>query len=203
MRTSEMLSRRWTASLILPILLLSGGCTHMMEQPVHEIDLPSVGNKIDLPVRLVLTDEFRTAQWTKSAMGDTWIVPLGENLVHDAKRVARNVFVAPIIPDDGAYRGDLGRARYRLTPKMLFSEQSFGVTAFSEAKTSIGLEWSLADESGRQVWVESVKGVGVGIGGNVFTGKKHQKLRLQKALQDLFTKSQDAMLASATLRQLK
>ena len=94
-------------------------------------------------------------------------------------------------------------AKYTMKPKVVFIEQTFGVTAFSEAKTSVGVEWNLSDLSGNAVWVKTVKGIGLGKGGNVFTHKEHQKKRLKKALQDLFEKSQKAILTSRLLRSLK
>jgi hypothetical protein len=92
--------------------------------------------------------------------------------------------------------------RYTLEPKVAFINQSFGVTAFSEARTSIGIEWKLLNNRGELVWVETIQGEGLGTPGNMFTGKERQKERFQLALQDLFQKSQKAMLNSQVLRKL-
>jgi len=105
----------------------------MYEQPIHEVDLSSVKDKIDLPVQLILTDDFRNAKWEKKSMGDTFILPVGENLVHHSKRLVRTVFTQPLIPDaKDNPRGNNIESRYILQPKVAFIEQSFGVTAFSE-----------------------------------------------------------------------
>jgi hypothetical protein len=186
------------------LVLFASGCTHTYKQPIHEVNLSKTKNKIDLPVRLVLTDEFRNAKWEKKSMGDTFILPIGGNLVHHTTQLVQNVFTRPLIPSSETDPRDNDIAgRYVLTPKVAFIEQSFGVTAFSEAKTSIGIEWNLIDTSGSPVWVETINGTGIGIAGNIFTGEKHQKKRLQSALQELFQNTQEAMLSSPLLRKLE
>ena len=80
--------------LYLSVLFFSG-CTHVYKQPTHEINLAPVEQKIDLPVKLVLTDAFRNAKWERHAMGDTWILPIGDNLVNGSKKLVHNVFVKP------------------------------------------------------------------------------------------------------------
>ncbi len=80
-------------------LLLANGCTHMYKQPIHEVVLAPSIEKIDLPVQLVVTDDFRNAKWEKMSMGDTFIMPIGENLVHHTVLLMKNVFTHPFIPN--------------------------------------------------------------------------------------------------------
>jgi hypothetical protein len=53
--------------------------------------------------------------------------------------------------------------------------------------------------------VETVQGIGLGKVGGGFAGKRkgHEDKRLKLALQDLFEKTQKAMLSSRLLRNLK
>ncbi len=137
-------------------------------------------------------------------MGDTFVMPIGENLVYNTKLLMKNVFTNPLIPEsetDPPHNNI--EVKYVLRPKVAYIKQSFGVTAFSKATTSIGIEWTLARVSGTPVWVETIKGVGVGKAGNVFTAEGHQKKRFQSALEDLFKKTQEAMLSSPLLRKLQ
>lgn len=185
------------------LLGLQTACTHLYQQPLHSVPLAEVTRKIDLPVELIVTDAFRDAKWEEHSMGDTFILPVGENLVHHAKRLTSNVFARPLLRDeDGATNPDWPSNRYLLEPKVAFIKQSFGVTAFSEARTSIGIEWKLLNTRGESVWVETIQGEGLGTPGNMFTGEERQKERFKLALQDLFQKSQTAMLGSQVLRKL-
>jgi hypothetical protein len=195
----------WFSSLLLAILFLSlvGACTHVYQQPIHDIPLQTTADQINVPIKLVITDDFRNAKWEKHSMGDTFIMPLGENLTHHSLILARNVFTAVVAPGDsvGALPG--GEPRYLLTPRVVFVEQSFGVAAFSEAKLSIGVEWSLSKVSGEPIWVETIKGEGKGQAGNVYNGKQRMKERAEQAMRNLFENTRQAMLASSLLRSLK
>lgn len=184
-------------SVLALSFLFMGACTHVYQQPIHNISLHSTGDKINIPVRLEITDDLRNAKWEKHYMGDTFVMPLGENLVHHSTNLVRAVFSEVAAPGAG------GEPRYVLTPKVVFVEQSFGVSAFSEAKLSIGMEWKLAKSTGEPVWVETVRGEGTGKAGNAFTGKEKMKERAEQALRNLFENSQRAMLTSNLLRNLK
>ena len=183
---------------------LATGCTHTYKQPIHEVDLTSANNKIDMAVTLVITDDYRNAKWEEQTMTDTFVLPIGENLVHHTERLIQSVFVHSVVSDaeNKSFRNEKD-VKYLLTPRVAYIEQSFGVTAFSKATTSIAVEWALTRTTGEPVWVETINGVGVGQPGNVFTAGGQQKRRFQAALQDLFQKSQEAMLSSPLLRKLQ
>lgn len=185
------------------VILFATGCTFIYEQPLHDLTLSSPNDKVDLNIKLIMTDEFRNKKWTQKSRGDTFILPIGDNLVHNSVKLIKNVFTDPVILEEGKKPQNNTDAEYIMKPKVVFIEQTFGVTAFSKAKTSIGVEWTLSNLSGNAVWVETVKGTGLGKAGNAFTQEEHQKKRLKKALQDLFEKSQKAMLTSRLLRSLK
>jgi hypothetical protein len=201
MKTMKLFHWRYMIGLACTAAFLTSGCTHNYKQPIHEINFAPATEQLDLLVALEVTDSFRNAKWEKHSMGDTFIMPMGDNLVHQTNRLMRSVFRNPIIPDE-ATPAEKVDADFVLRPKLAFVEQSFGVTAFSQASTSIGIEWNLMRKSGESVWIESIKGVGIGQAGNIFTGSHHQEKRFQAALQDLFEKSQEAMLSSQLLRRL-
>lgn len=189
--------------LSLFMMTLQAACTHVYTQPIHSVHLPEVSRKIDVPVELVITDAFREAKWEDHRLGDTFIVPIGDNLVHHTKGLTRNVFVRSYNRDErNVGEAEWPSDRYVLAPKLAFVKQSFGVHAFSEARTSIGIEWELQNSRGEPIWVETVQGEGLGTPGNMYTHKTKGKERFQLALQDLFVKSQEAMLNSEVFRKL-
>jgi hypothetical protein len=94
-------------------------------------------------------------------------------------------------------------SNYIMTPKLVAVGQAIGVSAFSDSKLSITIEWNMVGRSGEPVWIETVTGIGIGVGGNAFTAEKHQAERVNKALNDLFHKSQLEMLSSKVLRNLQ
>jgi hypothetical protein len=195
------------AGFVLAILALGlqSACTHLYQQPLHSVQLAEVASKIDIPVELIITEAFRNAKWERNYMGDKFILPVGENLAHHAERVTKGVFARVLLRErveGGAAPPSAAANLYRLEPKLVFINQSFGVTAFSEARTSIGIEWKLLNSRGESVWVETIHGEGLGTPGNMFTHRERQKERFQLALVDLFHKSQAAMSGSQVLRGL-
>ena len=191
----------------IEVLTKVGLETHMYKQPIHEINLSSAQARINLPVQLILTDDFRNAKWEMSSLGSTFTMPVGENLVHHTIRLVRNVFTQPLILDVKTNpQGNNIEAEYTLRPEMVFIEQTTGVSGYSESQLSIGIEWNLARKTGAPVWIETIKGVGVERQGNPFFAAQvegYQRKRLKSALQEVFEKSQEAMLSSPLLRRLE
>lgn len=178
------------------------GCTHLYEQPIHDISLNPTTNKVGLHVKLILTEEFRNAKWQRESMGDTWIIPIGGNLVHHSVQLMKNVFTHPMFPDD-PMEGKNPAAEYFMTPKLVQFDRALGVSAFSENKTSISVEWNLSNPAKETVWVETVQGIGLGTAGNLFTHEEHKRKNLKMALQELFEKTQKILLSSEFLRKLQ
>ncbi len=191
-------------ALIFVALLFVPGCTATLDQPIHEIELAPQTGRVDLAVQLVLTDDFRKAKWEKSHAGITAVIPIGDNLVHHTTTLMQNVFTDPVIlgHDNRAFREDI-EVQYFIRPKVVFVEQSFGVSAFSKASTSIGVLWIIEKTEGTPIWAETIIGVGVGETGNAFTGEEKQKDRIRLAIQDLYQKTQVEILSSPLLRKLQ
>ena len=191
-------------ALILPALLFASGCTATFDQPIHEIELAPGNRKIDLAVQLVMTEDFKEAKWEKSNTGNTSVIPIGDNLVHHTTTLMQNVFTHPVIPEteNGTFMEDVA-IDYYIRPHVEFIEQSFGVSAFSKASTSIGILWIIEKDEGTPIWAETVIGVGVGEGGNAFTWEEKQKERFRLAIQDLYQKTQIEMLSSPLLQKLQ
>ena len=183
--------------------LLSGcSSTIVYQQPLFSVQLPEGHSKIDLPVELLITDKFKEAKSERHVMGDTLILPIGENLALNAKRLASNVFTQAVIRDMDE-KPHVPRSRYILEPQFAFAKQSVGVYRTSEARILIGIEWKVLNDRSELVWIETVQGEGIGENGSVLTYRDKMTERVQRALQDLFKKSQAAILDSQVLRKLR
>lgn len=201
MRSSSGFHRSCIVLILAFWLFISGGCGGgiFYDQPIHEINLSPINQNLNIHIGLVMTDEYRNAKWEKNNI----ILPVGENLSHHTELLMKRVFTHPAFSKATQNPSFDSTIKYIMKPKVAFIERSLGVTAFSEARTSVGVEWKITDLSGKAVWVETIKGLGVGTGGNLFTYKGNQREILQMALQDLFEKTQNAMLSSRVLRNLK
>jgi len=80
-------------TFILSALVMLQGCTTVHEVPIRDIQLPLVTEKLNIPVTLIITKEFRSAQSKETVGGGVRIVPIGKNLVHHSKRLMENVFM--------------------------------------------------------------------------------------------------------------
>ena len=73
-------------------LLFVSACTHIYKQPIHTVNLTQTNDKLPLSVELLITDELRNAKLEEHYAGDTFIVPLGENLIYQSEKLMNNVF---------------------------------------------------------------------------------------------------------------
>jgi hypothetical protein len=148
---------------------------------------------------LVLTDDFRNAKYVSSAFGDTFIAPIGENLIFHSINLVKNVFTEPMIPNENVYPE--ASVDYILTPNIIDLISISG----SQAVTSLFVEWRLVKQSsGKALWVETIKGQASGnylSAGWSMAGDRYSK-RIKAALQDLFENTQNAMLSSSILKKI-
>lgn len=187
---------------LLPLVLLVvslASCTHVYDIPVHTVTTYPQHEKVALKVALQLSDELRNAKWERKSMGDTWIIPLGEHLSHNAEMMTGNLF-ANVVVMQKATGVSQDRVDAVLTPKMIFAEQSVGIWAWSEAVLAIALEWTLQSVDGAVVWVDTIKGESKGAGGNVFTHKARAEERIKMLIDDVFQQSFQAMASAQAIK---
>lgn len=177
---------------LIPALIALTSCTTVIK-PKPRSTTYSAGDKIPLRVALNLTDELRNAKWEQRALtGGGTKMAVGPALAEDAPECARNTFTDVVEIKNGGTPPTPVDAI--LTPKMAFIGIKFGQTMFSKDAITIKLEWTLTDPSGSILWADTVTGVGESKGG--FTKD------LTLAVEDVFRKSQQTMLASPVTRQL-
>jgi len=197
--------RAWILGGLLAAILASG-CTHVVTFPDHMVgQYPSSPEKLPMSVVLIVSEELRNAKWVRPAItpiGDTFVVPVGEQLALNSEALARRVF-RTVSVRQGSDSGTVpAQEDALLIPKVIFLEQSAGVTAFSDAVYTVAVEWSLKTASGSIIWVDTVKGEGRTKDGNVFTMWDNMKERARLALDDLFLKSFRAMTTARPIQEL-
>jgi hypothetical protein len=205
MTSHKVLTNILLCYCVMQLALLVGcGSTTQIRQPVSSVYLADIPDKIDFPLELVISEKLKNEKWERTSLGQTAIVFVGETLAHNAKRLAANVFTRIYLRDGSEPTNpDWPSNRLILEPQLAFINQSFGATTGSEAKTTIGLEWTMRNNRGDSVWVETIQGEGVGIGGSPFSYADKTKERVQRALEDLFKNSQASMLKSQALRKMR
>lgn len=188
-------------SAILMLFIFIFGCTHMQVQPLYTIDDYQISSKYDLRTVLHLTEELKKSKTERSVSGDTWIIPLGENLTHNSEVLVRSLF-----SDVNVTNGDTDKQNEGvdviITPRLVSVDQSFGLWKWSESILTISLEWSINDASGNLLWIDTVKGEGKSEKGNLFTGDARARDRVKMALEDIFNKSYDAFSTSKIIRNI-
>ena len=161
--------------------------------PSHpEVSYPA-SPKIDQRLELRLTEEFRNTVFEKRVITETWRTPLGEPLSVNSEQLARTLFSDVLVTRNAVNSPVAATVDAVLTPAVVSVEQLIGKTTFSDSVLTVVLEWTLKDQSGRLIWVETVTGEGTG---NLWQDEK----RGRELIDDLFTKSYQAIQSSVEIR---
>lgn len=184
---------------LLSLLLLSG-CTHMTAPPNEPFTAYVGQGKIHLKVGINSTDELRAAKWERHNMGDTWVMPVGNSMATNAGVLARHLFDEVVDMNNSQVPANQTVAAV-LTPKVVYFNQTLGVSAFGESIVDIKVEWTLSDLTGNTIWVDTINGQSSGPTGNAFTMAGNSKNHLQKALEDLLLKSEHAISSAPAIKQ--
>jgi hypothetical protein len=182
---------RITPWLIAGAALLAG-CTHVMNPPRTTFAGYAEQPRIALRVALNITPELRAAKWERKAMGDTWLIPMGDSLAENSEALARQVFAQVVVQSDTASAASIDAV---LTPKLEYINRTAGATSFGESIVAIKVEWALTDPTGRAVWLQTISGQGSGS-----TGWTKPETVIKAALEDLLTRSQQAFAAAPAIR---
>lgn len=145
--------------------------------------------------------ELRDAKWELHAGGDTWRLPLGENLTRNADNMARQLFTSVTLenaPNDAAIPG----VDATLIPKMTAFEQSSGAFAWTEATTSIVMQWTLKDAKNGVIWADTLRADVKGSLGTAFTRNANTDKRTAEAIEKVFHDSFAAISAAPEIRKL-
>jgi hypothetical protein len=188
--------KRWSfASLVGWMFLTAAGC--VLHHPVKTVDKYPASERINMKVALVLTEELRNAEWEN--VGTGYILPFGEHLAQNSEVLTRTLFSEVVVHKElpGPAAEDFAAV---LIPRMMFVEQSLGIWKWNASTITMALEWTLTDQQGTIVWVDTVKGTGSTETGNAFTGRDRMRERAGLVIEDVFRKSFDAISQAQAIR---
>jgi hypothetical protein len=171
------------------------GCTHMIRPPKEPFTAYTGQEKIHLKVGVNLTDELLQAKGETHSMGDTWVIPIGGSIATNACVLARHTF-DEVVNMSNSQLPPNETVTAILTPKVAYANRTMGATSFGKSIVDIKVEWTLSDLSGNTIWVDTIDGQSSGS-----TGWTSATKVLKRALEDLLTKSQQAISSAPAIRQ--
>lgn len=186
--------------IVLFGMLFATGCTTTYKIDSDPAMDYTAHNKIDLRIQLHMSDGFSGYMWEhKMALGDTSRMGMGPALSSNAEAMATGLF-RDVVVSRGSSDSPPGGVDAVLTPRVVSVERAMGTTAFSDMKTIIDLEWTLADAEGNLIWVDTIQGVGKAKTGNLFTHRSEARKQGNRAIQDVFQKSVEAIMSSPEIQ---
>ena len=196
--------RKVLPSVVLAAALMVTGCTHTYKIP--DVSLRNQGGeyaidkKIDLAVNLCLTEEFKGTRWEKRWMGETFVLPIGNQLVKNTTELAEILFGDVVLTCTPAARTDK-QPEAILTPKVVAIERTFGLRTYYESVLTLTLQWKMEDLQKNPIWIDSIKGEGRGESHPIFNEDSNSEAQVGMALKELFGKSLQAIRTSPEIRQ--
>lgn len=179
--------------LVFTVLVCAGAGTQTSPPPEGKLQLRAV---------LLLTAEFCTSKLIHGGAVDETKngLEVGEAACIDLEPPLKNVFAELTAITDEQKKGD---AQLVLIPKFVdVGVRLDGITAFSNQKLTLLLEWTAKDAAGRTVWLETVKGSATRHIGNMFTAGKNLKVIVDDAVKDAATESARKISSSKELQAL-
>jgi hypothetical protein len=186
------------------VLLLAAGCTHVYTVP--DVSLKAEGGqyvvdkKIDLAVDLCLTDDFKTTKWESHMQGDTFIIPIGQQLTKNVTELSDILFRDVAVTEAPGAPGKRP-ADVVLTPKVVAIERSNAAFKGGETVLTLVLQWKIEDVRNKLIWIDSIKAEGKTKAGSAFSMGSVAEKQAGLLLKDLCAKSLEAMRSSPEINQ--
>ena len=197
MRTSRFL----ILSLAVALFVLASGCTHMMHAPTTTVSSYPATEKINLKIGLAILPELTDAKYEFHFAGDKWLLPLGENLTRNSESLAKQLFSSVTVQNVTTAEA-LPGMEATLILRMKTIEQSSGAAAWTEAATTIVLEWSLKDSKNTVVWADTIRADAKSKLGTAFNRNSNSEKRVKTAIEKAFQDSFRAISTSPEIRKL-
>lgn len=193
MKTNLAPALRGILWLVFSGLLL--GCTHTIKPPKGNFTGYAAGSKLPLTVGVNVTDALRQAKGETHHMGDTWVMPVGEWLAANSVLLAQHCFEEVLEMHNGQLPASK-RVVAVLTPTVAYINRTMGATSFGESIVTIKMQLTLAETGAQPFWTETITGESSGS-----TGWTNPEKVLQKALEDLLSKSRAVLANAQAIRQ--
>jgi hypothetical protein len=169
-----------------PVLTLSGFAQNQT---------PPTQQKLSLTAALVLTPEFCETVNKKGAEK----FPVGKTACVELEPVLKGSFASLTRVDDSSKAGN---AQVVLEPKFADVGATQKAFAFSNRELVVLVEWTVRDQSGKVVWLETVQGSAKRHIGNAFTHGSNLKHIVEDSVQDVAEQSAAKMSSSPQLLAL-
>ena len=186
------IARRCLFSLALCGLLL---VTLSVRAEKAATPAPPAAQKLSLTAALVLTPEFCATVDKKKREK----FPVGKTACTELPPVLKGIFTSLTQVDDPAKAGD---AQVVLQPKFAEVGATEKAFAFSDRELVVMVEWTVRDQSGKAIWIETVQGSAKRHIGNAFTYGSNLKHIVEDSVQDMAEQSAAKMAASPQLLKL-
>jgi hypothetical protein len=157
------------AAVVLSIIVAVpavGGCAGVqppsapLRMSVHTVQYPQA-EKYPFKVSLELSKELQNATWNVEYLaGQARTVPLGMQLAHNAKGLARHLLASVVITQETA-SAPVERGGPALIPRLAYTQHVpqplFTASSGRPPALVIALEWTLKSANGATIWTETVR----------------------------------------------
>jgi hypothetical protein len=179
-------------------LMLLCGCTKQTMRPKSVAGLTGAG-PVPLVVELRLSEEYRQADWGKGLLAGMPRSHFGKHLVLNTEDCARAAFATVVVPGASPSAAQ-GSANAVLIPRLTEANVVIPGGGYSKVVTTMSLEWSLQDPSGKLIWVDTFKSESRGPAPPA-KGRDQFERRFDAMFRDVFSASYRAMTSSPEIRK--
>jgi len=156
---------------------------------------PAPPQKLSLTAALVLTPEFCATVTEKKHEK----FPVGKAACTELEPALQPVFTSLARVDDTSKAGD---AQLVLEPKFSDVGSTQKAFAFSNRELTVLVDWTVRDQSGKVIWLETVQGLAKRHIGNLYTHGSNLKHIVNDSVQDMAQQSAAKMSSAPELLKL-
>jgi len=156
---------------------------------------PPTPQKLSLTAALVLTPEFCAT--VNKKRGEKFQV--GKAACAELEPALKGIFTSLTRVDDSSKAGD---AQVVLEPKFADVGATQKGFAFSNRELVVVVEWTVRDQSGKAIWIETIQGEAKRHMGNAFTHGSNLKHIVEDSARDMAEQSAAKMSSSPELQKL-
>lgn len=161
---------------------------------------PASPGKIALSAALVLTPEFcATVKKVGKSMINQEKFPVGKEACKQLEPALAAIFTNLTRVEDSA---NAGAAQVVLEPKFDDVGATQKAFAFSDRELVLVVEWTVRDQGGKVLWLETVEGSGKRHIGNTFTHGSNLKHIIEDAVRKVTEQSVEKMAGAPQLQRL-
>jgi hypothetical protein len=186
------------AMAALFIVIMFSGCVTQTMQPKSVGSFSGGPPKVPLAVELRLSDDYRSTVWSKELIMRNSRPRVGDHLVLNTEECARASF-ADVHTKNAPRSINAKPADAVLIPRLTELNVQIPGGGYSKVVTTMSLEWSLQDPSGKLIWVDTFKAESRGPA-PASPGRDQFERRFDAMFQEVFSNSYRAMTSSPEIR---